>query len=225
MDTNTNSTSKRACGRRIKGGVYAETRLSDRGQPIEYFLLDPPRPVDLAALGLTAVGVKLIEVNGIWHVFDVVGQEYYPYPADYIEETRQKGASRRLPANLDFAKLSPESRLMLVHQKTVIENFKQYPQPPAVTCPKGLEEHQAAPLPSMCAGLWWHDLPAKERQLPGGVKYCGSQRPPGVTPVYQHGVFFTLPITNLAVIKGGEDTEKNHQAAGKSGLPVYLEEN
>jgi len=225
MDTNTNSTSKRACGRRIKGGVYAETRLSDRGQPIEYFLVDPPRPVDLAALGLTAVGVKLIEVNGIWHVFDVVGQEYYPYPADYIEETRQKGASRRLPANLDFAKLSPESRLMLVHQKTVIENFKQYPQPPAVTCPKGLEEHQAAPLPSMCAGLWWHDLPAKERQLPGGVKYCGSQRPPGVTPVYQHGVFFTLPITNLAVIKGGEDTEKNHQAAGKSGLPVYLEEN
>lgn len=216
---------ERACGRRVKGAVYAETRPSESGVPVEFFIVDPPRPVDLAALGLTAVGVKLVEVNNVWHVFDVVGQEYYPYTADYIEETRQKGASRRLPGNLDYPKLGPDSRLFLIHQKAIIENFPKYPQPPAVTCPKGLEEHQAAPLPSMCAGLWWHDLPAKERQLPGGVKYCGSQRPPGVTPVYQHGVFFTLPITNLAVIKGGEDTEKNHQAAGKSGLPVYLEEN
>jgi hypothetical protein len=33
-----------------------------------------------------------------------------------------------------------------------------------------------------------------------------------------------MPITNLVVINGGEDTEKNHQAASKSGLPVYLEE-
>ena len=227
MDTNStsDSTSERACGRRIRGGVYAETRLGTKGQPIEYFIVDPPRFVDLAALGLTAVGVKLVEVCGVWHVFDVVGQEYYPYPADYVEETQRKGASRRLPANLDFAKLSPESRLFLIHQKAVIENFEQYPQPPLVDCPKGLDEHQAAPLPSMCAGQWWHDLPENGvRWLPGGVEYCGFQRSQGVAPIYQYGVFLTLPITNLAVIKGGEDTEKNHEAAGKSGLPVYLEE-
>ncbi len=215
---------ERACGRRIKGAVYAETRLGDRGTPLEFFIVDPPRPVDLATLGLTAVGVKLVDVDGVWHIFDVVGQEYYPYPADYIEETRRKGASRRLPANLDFAKLSPESRLLLIHQKAIITNYDQYPQPPVVLCPKGLVEHQSAPLPSMCAGLWWHDLPESERRLPGGVEYHGFSRPAGVTPVYQHGVFLTLPITNLAVIKGGENTEKNHQAAGKSGLPVYLEE-
>ena len=97
-------------------------------------------------------------------------------------------------------------------------------------CPKGLDEHQAAPLPSMCAGLWWHDLPESsmnatgERRLPGGVEYHGFSRPAGVSPVYQHGVFLALPITDLVVIKGGENTEKNHQAARKSGLPVYLEE-
>ncbi len=216
---------ERACGRRIEGAVYAETRLGDHGTPLEFYIVDPPRPVDLAALGLTAVGVKLIEIDGIWHVFDVVGQEYYPYPADCVEETRLKGASRRLPANLDFAKLGTESRLLLVHRKAIIANYDQYPQPPVVLCPKGLEEHQAAPLPTMCAGLWWHDLDRNGvRHLPGGVDYCGFQRPQGVTPVYQHGVFLSLPITNLAVIKGGEDTEDNYQAASKSGLMVSIEE-
>ena len=221
----TELSTERACGRRVKGGVYAETRLSGDGLPLEYFLVDPPRPVDLAVLGLTAVGVRLVEIEGIWHVFDVVGQEYYPYPADYFEETRRKGASRRLPANLDFAKLGSESRLLLIHQKAVIKNFDHYPQPPVLTCPKGLYEHLAAPLPSMCAGQWWHDLPENGvRWLPGGVEYCGFQRSQGVAPIYEHGVFLSLPITNLAVINGGEDTEKNHEAAGKSGLPVYLEE-
>ena len=231
---------ERACGRRIEGAVYAETRLGEGGSPVEFFIVDPPRPIDFSALGLTSVGVKLVEINGVWHVFDVVGQEYYPYPADYVEETRQKGASRRLPANLDFAKLGPESRLLLVHWKAIIANYDQYPQPPAVShrraagvrgtngvvlCPKGLEVHQAAPLPTMCAGLWWHDLPKNGVQhLPGGVDYCGFLRPRGVTPIYEHGVFFSLPITNLVVIKGGEDTEKNYQAAGKSGLPIFLEE-
>ncbi|MBU2611990.1 MAG: hypothetical protein KJ606_13760 [Chloroflexi bacterium] len=221
---------ERACGRRIEGGVYAETRLSEGGGPVEFFIVDPPRPVDFSALGLTAVGVKLIEIDGVWHVFDVVGQEYYPYPADYIEETRYKGASRRLGAKLEFAKLGPESRLLLIHQKAIIANFDQYPQPPVVLCPKGLDEHQTAPLPTMCAGLWWHDLRKSDiedglRRLPGGVKYHAFPRPQGVTPVYEHGVFFSLPITNLVVINGGgEETEDNYQAAGKSGLPVYLEE-
>ncbi|MDO9130970.1 MAG: hypothetical protein Q7U34_14000 [Anaerolineales bacterium] len=216
---------ERACGRRIKGAIYAETRLGDHGIPLEFYIVDPPRPVDLATLGLTAVGVKLVEVDGVWHIFDVVGQEYYPYPADYVEETRYKGASRRLGAKLEFAKLGPESRLLLVHQKAIIANYDQYPQPPVVLCPKGLVEHQSAPLPSMCAGLWWHDLGSNGvRHLPGGVDYCGFLRPQGVTPVYEHGVFFSLPITNLVVINGGEDTEENYQATGKSGLPVYLEE-
>ncbi len=181
-------------------------------------VLDDPPPAE--------PGGGLVEVDGVWHIFDVVGQEYYPYPADYVEETRYKGASRRLGAKLEFAKLGPESRLLLVHQKAIIANYGEYPQPPVVLCPKGLVEHQSAPLPSMCAGLWWHDLGSNGvRHLPGGVDYCGFLRPQGVTPVYEHGVFFSLPITNLVVINGGgEESEDNYQAASKSGLPVYLEE-
>jgi len=242
----TDSPASRACGRRIRGGVYAETRLSEDGLPIEYFIVDPPTPVDLGQLGLAAVGVQLIEINGIHHIFDVVGQEFYPYPADYVEETRRLGASRRLPANLDFSRLEPGSRLVLIHARAVIENFNDYPQPPDVECPKGIYPHSLSPLKEMCAGLWWHDLPLSEttvddsdqpneaetsfrsgqvlRRIEGGTVYRSYPRPEGVVPSYRHGVFLSLPISNLAVIQGGEATEHNYEAACTSGLPVYLEE-
>jgi hypothetical protein len=83
----------------------------------------------------------------------------------------------------------------------------------------------------MCAGLWWHDLPGKPdengqvlRRIEGGTLYHGHPRPEDIIPIYQHGVFLSLPINNLAVIQGGEATERNYQAASNSGLPVYLEE-
>jgi hypothetical protein len=255
------SSVRRACGRRMRGGIYAETRLSEDGHPIEAFIVDPPIPVDIGLLGLAAVGVQLIEVespaitmHGIHHVFDVVGQEYYPYPADYIEETRRLGASRRLPANLNgrslpaFSQLGPGSRLVLIHARAVIENFVDYPQPPRVQCPKGIDTHAISPLPEMCAGLWWHDLPDQPdesgrsaavvahhaltvlRRIEGGTRYLGYPRPVEIVPSYQHGIFLSLPISNLAVIQGGDGkdmpmaTERNHQAACVSGLPVYLEE-
>ncbi len=233
----TDSSLGRACGRRIRGGVYAETRLSEDGLPIEYFIVDPPDPVDISQLGLAAVGVQLIEINGIHHIFDVVGQEFYPYPADYVEETRRLGASRRLPANLDFSRLEPGSRLVLIHARAVIENYSDYPQPPDVECPKGIYLHSLSPLREMCAGLWWHDLPVPsdesdasfpngqvQRRIEGGTVYRGYPRPEGVVPSYRHGVFLSLPISNLAVIQGGEATERNYEAACTSGLPVYLEE-
>ena len=220
---------RRACGKRAAGGVYAETGLSEDGMLIEAFLVDPPQPIDMTALGLAAVGVKLIEIDGVWHVLDVVGQAYYPYPADYVEETRRMGASRRLPANLDYTRLSAESKLVLIHQKAIIVNYSDYPFP---ECPRGLVQHQEAPLPgSMCAGLWWHDLPGDAdeqgrllRVIKGGTHYWGHARPQGVRPEYRHGTFLILPITNLAVIKGGEATQANYEAASRSGLPVSLED-
>jgi hypothetical protein len=225
------SPATRACGRRIRGGVYAETRLSEVGMPTEYFIIDPPTPVEINELGLASVGVQLIEIKGVHHVFDVVGQEFYPYPADFVEETRRLGASRRLPANLDFSRLGPGSRLVLIHARAVIENFTDYPGPPQVDCPKGIDVHTRSPLLEMCAGLWWHDLPEEPdesgwalRQIEGGTEYRGYPHPDGVVPSYQHGVFLSLPISNLAVIQGGEATERNYQAATNCGLPVYLEE-
>lgn len=225
---------KRACGSRKAGGVYAETKLSPHGQPIGFFIVDPPKAVDLDALGLTSVGVKLIEIEGIYHIFDVVGQEYYKYPADYIEETRRMGASRRLPSNLDFSKLQPGSKLVLIHAKAIIENYLEYPQPPQVVCPKS--NHTQNPLPEMCAGLWWHDFEPKDgaldqfgaefiRKLTEETQYSAYLRPTGITSEYRPGIFLILPITNLAVIKGDDEkTEENYQRACQSGLEVTLEE-
>lgn len=53
----------RGCSPRKSGGVYFETGISDKGQPVEYFLCDPPVPVD--DWHLSPVGVQLIERNGI----------------------------------------------------------------------------------------------------------------------------------------------------------------
>jgi hypothetical protein len=216
--------------------------------PIEYFIVDPPAPIDVDQLGLTSVGVRLIEINGVHHIFDIVGQEYYPYPSDYVEETRRLGASRRLPANLDFSRLGPGSRLVLIHARAVIDNFSAYSQPPQVQCPKGIAAHALSPLPEMCAGLWWHDLPDEPdesgrsaahdinaapvvlRRIGGGTEYQGYSRPAEIVPSYQHGIFLSLPISNLAVIQGGggkdmpSATERNYRAASNGRLPVYLEE-
>ena len=141
----TDSPISRACGRRFRGGVYAETRLSEDGLPIEFFVVDPPIPVEISQLGLASIGAQLIEITYTHHIFDIVGQEFYPYPADYVEETRHLGASRRLPANLDFSRLGASSRLMLIHARAMIENFVEYPQPPKLICPKGIAPHTCAP--------------------------------------------------------------------------------
>jgi len=222
---------ERQCGHRVAGGAYAECRPSEYGRPVEDFIVDPPIPVSLDALGLTAVGVKLIETHGIWHLFDVVGQEYYPSPADFVEEVRRMGASRRLPGNLDFSKLTPASKLVLIHQKALILNYAQYPWPSPVPCPKDLFDHRQEHLDSMCAGLWWcdfqaapGDLPVVDRPLKSGVRYYAYPRPSGVIPIYTHAIFLILPITNLTVITGGESTEANFRAALHSSLPVLLED-
>ena len=229
-------TNERACGRRAAGGVYAETRLGEEGLPLEHFMLCPPTPVDLAQWGLAAVGVQLIAFQGVWHVFDVVGQAFYPHVADFVEETRRKGASRRLPRTLNFGKLTADSRLVLIHARTVIENFVEYPQPPVLACPKDLH---LVDLREPCTGLWWHDIPESDlehwaggslyyRTLPGGVSYTAYPRDPDCMPAYQHGIFMSLSITNLAVIAGRYPREEREaadafQAACKSGLPVFVE--
>lgn len=223
---------KRSCGTRQPGGVYAETGMSPHGSPVEDFIVDPHLPFDVAKAGLTARGVQLVEIDGVYHVFDIVGKKYYPNVADYVEEVRRMGASRRLASNLDFSKLGPGSKLVLLHEKAIIENHGEYPVP---HCPKGLEH----PEGEMCAGHWWQDFAEKDldEAIPGlgrarsflHFAYRAAARPKDVEPVYRHGIFMMLPISNLAVIKGRNETEeqkanKNYQAALNSGIPVYLEE-
>lgn len=229
----------RGCGSRVVGGVYAEVKTGDEGLPLETFLIDPPAPVDAHNLGLTDKGVRLILLNGTWHVFDIIGEKYYPHLADFVEEGRWMGFSRRLPSNLDFEKIDPEkSRLVLLHRRAIISNLEEagFLSLPHI-CPKGIERHKASALEEMCAGLWWHDLPGKSldvsqmREIEGGVRYQAWARPNGSeNPERELGIFMSLPISNLAVVRGRNEVEDERvqkiykNVAEKSKLPVNLEE-
>jgi hypothetical protein len=69
---------RRRCGTREPGGAYMALPLGPGGSPVEAFLVDPPIVVDAGALGLSAVGVTMIDRGGVTHVLDVVGRRALP---------------------------------------------------------------------------------------------------------------------------------------------------
>lgn len=207
----------RGCGTRVYGGIYAETTRTHTGRSMVDFLIDPPIPIDPTALGLTAVGVKMVRKNGVWHILDIVGQEHYPNVADMVEEIDRLGVSRRLPSSLRFDLLSPESRLILIHPRAVIHNAADYFEARNGAtgmwwCPLRRTDHvMASRPPVMCASLWWEDLeggtkngggaPRHVRRAMPSFVYEGHRRPDGVMPHYHHGMFANLPIGQLSVVK------------------------
>ncbi len=230
---------KRQCGYRKKGGVYLTVPTSEDGAPIEMFLLDPPQPIELDALGIAPRGVHLIEKEGVWHVFDVVGQESYPNVCDVIEEARYFGISRRCEL-LDYSRITADSRLVLIHQRAAIWNFMEYleqfteQERDDFRCPR--MRHGVDDLGAMCAGLWRHDLvEGVEREEEGhrdllgrrlecGAMYYGYGRPAEVAPAYQYAIFAILPLGQIEVVEDPDDQshEKKLERARKSGLPVSL---
>jgi hypothetical protein len=128
------------------------------------------------------VGVTQVEREGVWHLLDWVGAMHYPNVADFIEEARRFGISRRVSSALDFHKLTTDSRLILIHPRGWIRDAEAYylaipflhrsgnpygqgrsgnpyGQGGAHTCPKGWPTHnRISDPPPMCAQLWWQDV-------------------------------------------------------------------
>ena len=114
----------RACGAtRDAGGVYMEVGLSPFGSPLEDFLLDPVVFCDHKKLGLSPRQPLLVKTPaGHYDVIDWIGEQYYPNPADFLEEVRQLGLSRRLElTNELYRLLTSESRVLIVLPKAYIE--------------------------------------------------------------------------------------------------------
>jgi hypothetical protein len=117
------ATHRRGCGFRLAGGVYAAFDIAyDPERPVgreialgQYFL-ERPIHVDPAALGVSPVGVTMIERNGTWHLLDWVGEQHYPTALEFANEVYAMGLSRRMPANLDFSRLDADSRILLLHR-------------------------------------------------------------------------------------------------------------
>lgn len=230
---------RRGCGLRKGGGVYAECRLGKGGNPIEDYLMDPPQVVNAQALGLSSVGVHLIEVEGTWHIFDIVGAEHYPNVADYIEETRYMGASRRLSRTLDFSKITPASKLVLLHRRGSVANFADYYAAIRASfgsqlavdagleshwhCPKALPQHawQTAPPTSMCAGLYWCDvengeaLSANSQQSGPRAGLTCTGRDSILQPVVRN-----LPSLSYTAWARPDDITANYQLAIFMVLPI-----
>ncbi len=210
---------------RQKGGLYVECVFGPSGQPIEAFLFDPPIIVP-AGFTVPTRGVVLVERAGIWHVVDRVGNEFYPSPADMAEEIKRFGLSRRIPNNIDFSKLTPESRILLVHDRAWVDNCADFAP---WKCPKGHAEHAYDQEPPMCSGVWWEDVRDVAALAPGirrvrrklpAFAYDARRAPDGVEGRYQQAFFASFPITRLAVVKGSPKTQASKEAALRSALPV-----
>lgn len=234
----------RGCGTRIAGAAYLEVATSPFGQPVEYFLVDPPVRVDTAAMGLSPVGLKIFErprCPGVYDVYDWVGSEHYPNVADFVEEARRFGISRRIAHTAQFEQLGPDSRLILIHSRAWLRDANAYLTERRRPCPKGLPEHALdAQWPPMCAALWWEDIEGgyqpedvdldidyREvfRAFPPAhpqFRYGGRERPRHVeAPQYAPAIFASFPLHRIAVVRGGNH-EQTAARASKAALPLEI---
>jgi hypothetical protein len=169
---------ERLCGKgRTEDAIYLESGVSPQGKPLEEFLVDVPKGFDVLMHGISSIGVKLFQDDhGIWHVIDRVGTSHYASPADFLEEARRMGFSRKVSATLDFSKLGPGSQFIFVHDRGLVSNaaaFVEHDFLDAFLCPCG-KRH----LPSQgCTGLHWYDgIHGHNAGLIAGPPYAGDWR-------------------------------------------------
>jgi hypothetical protein len=244
----------RGCGNaRVAGGIYVTVPTSPNGRPIEYFLVDPPAPVDVDPLGLSPLGMRLIKRPGtddVYDLWDIVGQVHYPSPADFVEEVRRIGASRRVQNNdsIDWAKVTPESRLVVLHARAYVENWqaiawawaeesKKYQslRGRQWECPTG--KHDGVAPDCSCVGLWYEgirngepsmdptDPPRTVRRVIPSGRYTARSPFEKTQPVERMGIVAILPM-GLSVIRDrqGGRHESALKRVQRAGVPVVLED-
>lgn len=239
----------RGCGTRVLNGMYAVTKIGIGGIPFHQCLIDPTIPISPADFGATAIGVKLFQRGDVWHILDIVGENFYPLPVDFIEEARLYGVSRRLPSNLDFSRLTKKSMLFLAHKKAFLSNAGDYAEHidfSDLHCPTHHQEHAenlvAKNGDKHCVGYLWCDaevrrnkdvltqtkfagLPGVMRRLASAEYYIAGARP--VSPEYKTAIFMRVPITSLQVIGNvdGEAGKKADAISKKTKLNVEVSKN
>jgi len=223
---------ERGCGSRKKGGSYLVCETSRGGMPIEYFLLCQPMldvPVHLGA-----VGSMIDQVDGVYHVFDHIGQEHYPYVPDFVEEgIALRGFSRAINPRLDLSVLEPGlSRQIFAHPRAWINgdmlsySYALMDQEYVVrgSCPKGHLDHTVTHDREiqMCTGFLWHSvIPSKGDTKLTDVdgneiddrKFWRSRpsfnyipaSPPITDILWDRALFMWLPIHRIDVIKDPDD--------------------
>jgi len=221
--------------------------------PVECFMFDTPKVIDVAALGITSVGVHPVENpdGSVW-LYDIVGSEHYPNVADFVEETRRLGISRRLPRSLPWDRLDGRTRLILLHKRAMLlpELYAPYfktspaeavvgrrPCPRAVSnahCGRGEAPHQGF---DPCNRVWYEDIEGGEpfesdflepierrvvRQI-AETRYIGFRRPDWARPSYQLAAFLRFPLVTIDVVRDDEGgTHRVIEHVETAGVSVRL---
>lgn len=202
----------RGCGVRHRGAIYVEVPTSRSGRPLEDFLVCSPVPVDAEAMRLEPRGVSLIErpsAEGVYDIYDWIGSTHYPNVADVLAEGRRLGFSRRVARTLDFARIGPDTRLILLHSRAHMRNAHELRrallhearermgdghtergQVIRASCPKAVPGHtdihdlgrRGAPLVTeMCQALYQDDVGGGELVLDPAVPWRTVERQIGET--------------------------------------------
>lgn len=205
----------RGCGERVEGGLYVRVATSPYGMPLEHFLIDAPMPY----LG-TVNREPFFEGE---NAYFWVGEQFYPYATDFIEEARLYGVSKRLPLSADLSKYKPFiTQLFFIHPRAVANKITTVDK-----CPKGKESHEAGQ--ERCIRSLYYFL--KEQDVkPFGQEYertIGSTS--YVTPrledrsgvTFKPGLFMCLPFSHFEYVapKNGLIDPRVDQAI-KSGANI-----
>ena len=179
----------RGCGDRKTDSIYFESRLQIKGEPIENFIIDPP--IDCEKKGIKwSRSYQIFQKDGVNHLIDWIGEEYYPSPWDFIEECRIKGMSRRVQKSFDFTKITPgKSQIFFAHKKAIDTTTK--------TKIHLVKANRFKPHGD------YEYVKASYRQV-GDIKYSIKDYDPN-KPIkhkdFRAGLFLRLPITNMVYVR------------------------
>lgn len=232
---------ERGCGFRTKGALYAETGLGPHGLPLEDFFIDPPTPIDPTTHGISSQGMTFKQDGaGTWHLIDWIGEKYYETAPDFLQEVKALGLSRKMNPKLDLSRLTPASRIVLLHPKGYLANAQDYHFPPDGThfsgCMCEKPEHAPDQLGGVtcCIGTLWDSVPdgvpegsdpRLVRRTTGGGSYLARLDPEGVAPDWRPALIARFPIGRFAVVKdpdtgAHEEMIEKLKAAGHTGVVV-----
>lgn len=221
---------ERGCGVRKAGGVYAELGMDPNGAPVESFLVCQPVPVD-GWDHITPVGVhRIVDSAGTPHFVDWVGSSFYPNVADFVEEARRFGVSRRLPRTLDLSGVTKASRLLLVHSRgRVLGPDSEHD---AVTCPKDVH-HGPEKYVDPCVGMAWRVVESEAQDV--GSRWVVRKMPAfqyeaqgpvmDGTYTFNPAIFMSVPISRFVVVRdpiGGTHEDTARRFSGVPDIPVEV---
>lgn len=200
----------RGCGTRKPGGLYLCCGMSPYGQPIEHFLIDPVVPIDTDPFRTP----QIVEKNGLNHALVYIGEEFYKYVPNFVDEARVMGISRRIPGRFPIDKLRAGSTMMMVHRKARIigadscKDEGRYMEYWKIAekrkikwfCPKVLpgHRHPSQLKVQQCIGLLW---PLSKEMVDAAAPFD-----------YETGIFAAFPVTHIDYVK----------VPGQEGVPADI---